>query len=70
VESVTLTFGGFFTMNKRSLRTHSRNFLFFIFNNNLDAVATRQSIGLAYDYLNEEKLILRFTLLAIDIEEK
>jgi hypothetical protein len=36
----------------------------------LDAVATRQYIGLAYDYLNEEKLILGFTLLAIDIEEK
>jgi len=70
VEIVTLTFGGFFTMNKRSLRTHSRNFLFFIFHSNLDAVATRQSIGLAYDYINEEKLILGFTLLVIDIEEK
>jgi len=70
VEIVTLTFGGFFTMNKRSLRTHSRNFLFFIFHNNLDAVTTRQSIELAFDYLNEDKLILGFTLLAIDIEEK
>jgi hypothetical protein len=57
-------------MNKRSLRTHSRNFLFFIFHRNLDAVATRQFIGLAYDYFNEEKLILGFTLLVIDIEEK
>jgi hypothetical protein len=71
VEIVTLNFGGFFTMNKRSLKTHSRNFLFSIFHNSLDALATRQSIGLAYDYLDEEKLILGFTLLTImNIGEK
>jgi hypothetical protein len=58
-------------MNKRSLRTHSKNFLFFIFHNSLDAIAMRQSIGAAYDYLDEEKLILRFILLVtMNIGEK
>jgi hypothetical protein len=37
----------------------------------LDVVAARQSIGAAYDYLDKEKLILGFTLLAImNIGEK
>ncbi len=70
-EIVTLTFGGFFTMNERSLKTHSKNFLIFIFHSGLDAIAMRQSIGMTYDYLDEEKLILRFTLLVtMNIGEK